>query len=73
MKRTSWGLLALIGSLAFLLLYLKDRQIRAGVDRLHHIHLQPQSALPDLKLPSQALIDFVHVQDVDKRATHGSK
>jgi hypothetical protein len=51
-KWTSWGFLALVGSLAFLVLYLKDRQIRGGVDRLHQMESLPQSALPspDLKL-----------------------
>jgi hypothetical protein len=51
-KWTSWGFLALIGSLVFLVLYLKDRQIRGGEDRLHQMESLPQSALrsPDLKL-----------------------
>src|SRR5258708_4796755 len=36
-KWTSWGFLAIIGSLAFLALYLKDREIKAGVDRLYRM------------------------------------
>jgi hypothetical protein len=53
-KWTSWGFLALIGSLVFLVLYLKDRQIRGGVDRLHQMESLPQSALPSPDFPGRA-------------------
>jgi hypothetical protein len=36
-KWTSWTLLAFVGSLLFLVLYIKDAEIRAGVDRLSHM------------------------------------
>jgi hypothetical protein len=38
MKLTSWGFLALVGSILFLGLYLKDHEIAAGVYRLAHMH-----------------------------------
>ena len=60
MKLTSWGFLALVGSLAFLVLYLKDREIRAGVDRLQHFRL-PHSALPP------TVHALIHVPDVQER------
>jgi hypothetical protein len=44
-KWTSWGFLAIIGSLAFLALYLKDREIKAGVDRLYRMQFPRRSAL----------------------------
>jgi len=41
-KWTSWGFLAIVGSLLFFLaLYLKDTEIRDGVDRLSHFQLSP--------------------------------
>ncbi len=54
MKWTSWAFLAFLGSLAFLVLFIADRQMNAGVDRLSR--MKPQSALdadPDLKLVSE--------------------
>jgi hypothetical protein len=56
MKWTSWALLAFLGSLAFLVLFIADRQMNAGVDRLSRMKIPPQSALdadPDLKLVSE--------------------
>jgi hypothetical protein len=56
MKWTSWAFLAFVGSLIFLVLFLKDWEIRAGVDRLSKMNASPQSALesdPDLKLVSE--------------------
>jgi hypothetical protein len=56
MKWTSWGVLAFVGSLIFLILYVKDRQIAGGVDRLKEMNGSPQSVLeadPDLKLISE--------------------
>jgi len=40
-KWTSWGFLAIVGSLLFLALYLKDTEIRDGADRLSHFQLSP--------------------------------
>jgi hypothetical protein len=42
-KWTSWSFLAIVGSLLFLALYLKDTEIRDGVDRLSHFQLSPHS------------------------------
>ncbi len=56
MKWTSWAFLAFLGSLAFLVLFIADRQMNAGVDRLSGMKIPPQSALnadPDLKLVSE--------------------
>ncbi len=56
MKWTSWAFLAFLGSLAFLVLFIADRQMNAGVDRLSSMKIPPQSALdadPDLKLVSE--------------------
>jgi hypothetical protein len=56
MKWTSWSFLAFIGSLIFLALFIKDWQIKAGIDRLSKVSLKPQSALegdPGLKLVSE--------------------
>jgi hypothetical protein len=36
-KWTSWTFLAFVGSLLFLVLYIKDAEIRGGVDRLSHM------------------------------------
>jgi hypothetical protein len=69
-KWTSWGFLAIIGSLAFLALYLKDREIKAGVDRLYRMQFPRRSALhsPDAlpflyergspRLRSDCVLDF---------------
>jgi len=56
MKWTSWAFLAFVGSLAFLVLFIKDWEIKTGVDRLSRMHMSPQSALdadPNLKLVSE--------------------
>ena len=37
MKWTSWAFLAFVGSLLFLVLYIKDSEINGGVDRLSHL------------------------------------
>jgi hypothetical protein len=52
-KVTSWAFLAFVGSFAFLVLFIKDWEIKAGTDRLSKMYLSPQSVLdadPDLKL-----------------------
>ena len=56
MKWTSWGFLAFIGSLVFLVLFVADWQMNATADRLSRIKLPPLSALdadPSLKLVSE--------------------
>jgi hypothetical protein len=56
MKWTSWAFLAFVGSLVFLVLFIKDWEIKTGVDRLSKVHVSPQSALdadPNLKLISE--------------------
>jgi hypothetical protein len=56
MRWTSWAFLAFVGSLVFLVLFIKDWEIKTGVDRLSRMHVSPQSALdadPDLKLVSE--------------------
>jgi hypothetical protein len=35
-KWTSWTVLAVVGSLSFLVLFIADHRIRAGVERLSH-------------------------------------
>ena len=55
-KLTSWAFLAFVGSLAFLVLFIKDWEIKTGTDRLSKMHLSPLSALDadsDLKLVSE--------------------
>jgi hypothetical protein len=56
MKRTSWAFLAFLGSLAFLVLFIADQQMNAGVDRLSTMKLPSQFVLdadPNLKLVSE--------------------
>ena len=56
MKWNSWAFLAFLGTLAFLVLFIADHQMNAGVDRLSRMKLPPQSALdadPNLKLISE--------------------
>jgi hypothetical protein len=56
MKWTSWAFLAFVGSLIFLVLFIKDGEFKAGVDRLSRTKISPQSELdadPDLKLVSE--------------------
>jgi hypothetical protein len=43
MKWTSWAFLAFVGSLLFLVLYIKDSEINGGVDRLSHVKAPPHS------------------------------
>jgi hypothetical protein len=57
MKWTSW---AFLGSLAFLVLFIADREMNAGVNRLSRMKLPDHSALdadldadPNLKLVSE--------------------
>ena len=53
MKWTSW---AYLGSLAFLVLFIADREMNAGVNRLSRMKLPDHSALdadPNLKLVSE--------------------
>jgi hypothetical protein len=53
MKWTSW---AFLGSLAFLVLFIADREMNAGVNRLSRMKLPHHSALdadPNLKLVSE--------------------
>ena len=56
MKWTFWAFLAFVGSLLFLVLFIADRQMKAGEDRLSRMKVLPQSALeadPNLKLVSE--------------------
>ena len=56
MRWTSWAFLAFVGSLIFLVLFIADRQMKAGVDRLSRMEIPPQSFLeadPNLKLVSE--------------------
>jgi hypothetical protein len=56
MKWTSWAFLAFVGSLIFFGLYVNDREITAGVDRLTKMNGSPQSAIeadPELKQLSE--------------------
>jgi hypothetical protein len=55
---TSWAFLAFVGSLAFLVLFIKDWEIKTSIDRLSKMNLPPQSALdadPNLKLVSERI------------------
>jgi hypothetical protein len=55
-KLTSWAFLAFVGSVAFLVLFIRDGEIKTDTDRLSKMYLSPQSALdadPDLKLVSE--------------------
>ncbi len=52
----SWAFLAFLGCLTLLVLFIADRQMNAGVDRLSRMKIPPQSALeadPNLKLVSE--------------------
>ena len=56
MKWTSWAFLAFLGALAFLVLFIADHQMNAGVGRLSRMKLPLQSAIdadPNLKLISE--------------------
>jgi hypothetical protein len=55
-KFTSWVFLAFVGSLIFLVLFIKDQEIKMGVDRLRKLNASPPSVLeadPNLKLVSE--------------------
>jgi hypothetical protein len=53
MRWTSWAFLAFIGSMLFLVLFIKDWQIKRGVERLSKTKLSPQSQLqPELEVQS---------------------
>jgi hypothetical protein len=45
MKWTSWAFLAFVGSLMFLMLFIKDWEIKRGIERLSKTKLSPQSQL----------------------------
>jgi hypothetical protein len=45
MKWTSWAFLAFVGSLMFLVLFIKDWEIKRGIERLSKTKLSPQSQL----------------------------
>jgi hypothetical protein len=45
MRWTSWAFLAFIGSLMFLVLFIKDLEIKRGVERLSKTKVTPQSQL----------------------------
>ena len=52
MKGISWAFLAFVGSLIFLVLFIAERQMNAGVDGLSKVRIPRQSVLdadPDLK------------------------
>jgi hypothetical protein len=50
MKLSLWVALAFAGGLAFLSLFIADRQTKSGVDRLSDISELPHSALDDPNL-----------------------
>lgn len=50
MKRTSWALLAFVGSLLFLVLLIKDWEIKEGVNRLSKMNQSAVEPDPNLKL-----------------------
>jgi hypothetical protein len=53
MKWTSWGFLAFVGSLIFLVVFIKDWEIKTGVDRLSKMNQSAVEGDPDLKLVSE--------------------
>jgi hypothetical protein len=53
MKLLSWGFLAILGTLVFLGLYLADREMNADIDRLQHMKLHPNLAVPSEKLADE--------------------
>jgi hypothetical protein len=55
MEPDSWGILAFVGCLILLVLFIKDWETKAGADKLSRMKLPHHSALgadPDLKLAS---------------------
>ena len=53
MKWIFWAFLAFVGSLIFLVLFIKDLKIKTGVDRLSNTHHSADEADPNLKLVSE--------------------
>jgi hypothetical protein len=53
MKWTSWTFLAFVGSLMFLVLFIKDREIKSGIDRLYKMNQSDLEADPNPKLISE--------------------
>jgi hypothetical protein len=53
MKWTSWAFLGFLGSLIFLVVFIKDRKIKTGVDRLSKMNQSAIEADPNLKLVSE--------------------
>lgn len=45
MKSTFLTVVAFIGVLAFLVLFISDREMQAGIERLSHYRFSPRSAL----------------------------
>jgi hypothetical protein len=57
MKWTSWAFLGFLGSLIFLVVFIKDRKIKTGVDRLSEMNQSAIEADPNLKLVSELRAD----------------
>jgi hypothetical protein len=56
MKGNSWNFLVFVGAVIFLMLFIADRQMNAGLDRLSKVRIPPQSVLdadPDLKFMTE--------------------
>jgi hypothetical protein len=53
MKWTSWAFLTFVGSLIFLVVFIKDWQIKTGVDRLSKMNQSAVETDPNLKLVSE--------------------
>ena len=56
MKLSSWGVLAFVGSLIFLVLFIKDWETKMDADKLSRVKLPHHSGLdvdPNLKLVSE--------------------
>ena len=56
MKLTSWGILAFVGSVLFLILFIKDWETKMDAEKLSRMTLPHHSGLnvdPDLMLVSQ--------------------
>jgi hypothetical protein len=45
MKSNSWGILAFVGSVILLVLFIKDWETKTGADKLSRMKLPHQSAL----------------------------
>lgn len=53
MKWTSWAFLAFVGSFIFLVLFIKDWEIKSGVARLSKMNQSSLEADPNLRLVSE--------------------